>query len=154
MDFEPKWLAWEITRRCNLNCVHCRSSSDLEAAGHPDFSLAEAKRVLDDIKSYASPVVVLSGGEPLLRDDLFDIARHGTGLGLRMCIATNGSLVTAELASALAAASSASSVRRSNTALPCTTTASRMFACGTPAATCMLRNRAAVSMRGLTRSAS
>ena len=75
MDFEPKWIAWEITRRCNLKCVHCRSSSELEAVGHPDFSLDEAKRVIDDITSYASPVMVLSGGEPLLREDVFDIAR-------------------------------------------------------------------------------
>ncbi len=96
MKFEPKWIAWEITRRCNLHCVHCRSSSELEVAGHPDFSLAEARRVLDDIASYASPVVVLSGGEPLLRADVFDIATHGTSLGLRMCMATNGTLVTGE----------------------------------------------------------
>jgi len=96
MDFIPKWIAWEITRRCNLNCVHCRSSSGLEIEGHPDFSLTEARRVLDDIHSYASPVVVLSGGEPLLREDVFDIADYGTGLGLRMCMATNGTLVTEE----------------------------------------------------------
>ena len=96
MEFSPKWIAWEITRRCNLRCVHCRSSSQLEVEGHPDFSLDEAKRGLDDIRSYASPVVVLSGGEPLLRPDVFDIARYGTALGLRMCLATNGSLVTAD----------------------------------------------------------
>ncbi|WP_339137506.1 MAG: radical SAM protein [Candidatus Electrothrix sp. GW3-4] len=96
MNFEPKWIAWEITRRCNLNCVHCRSSSELEIAGHPDCSFAEAKRVLDDIKSYADPVMVLSGGEPLLRPDVFDIASYGTSLGLRMCLATNGTLVTEE----------------------------------------------------------
>ena len=83
MECTPKWIAWEITRRCNLNCVHCRSSSQLEAAGHPDCSLAEAKRVLDEIHSYASPVMVLSGGEPLLRPDVFDIASYGTSLGLR-----------------------------------------------------------------------
>jgi len=93
MDFEPKWIAWEITRRCNLNCVHCRSSSSLDVKDHPDFSLDEAKRVLDDINSYANPVLVLSGGEPLLRDDVFDIAAYGTDLGLRMCLATNGTLV-------------------------------------------------------------
>ncbi len=96
MEFSPKWIAWEITRRCNLRCVHCRSSSQLEVEGHPDFSLDEAKRVLDDIHRYASPVVVLSGGEPLLRPDVFDIASYGTALGLRMCLATNGSLVTAD----------------------------------------------------------
>ncbi len=96
MEFVPKWIAWEITRRCNLKCVHCRSSSELEVQGHPDFSLDRAKSVLDDIHGYADPVVVLSGGEPLLRDDVFDIAAYGTNLGLRMCMATNGTLVTGE----------------------------------------------------------
>lgn len=97
MEFEPKWIAWEITRRCNLKCVHCRSSSELEAKEHPDFSFDEAKRVLDDISSYASPVVVLSGGEPLLREDVFDIAAYGTEKDLRMCLATNGTLVNEEI---------------------------------------------------------
>jgi len=97
MDFEAKWIAWETTRRCNLKCVHCRSSSELDVAGHPDFSLDEAKRVLDDIHSYADPVIVLSGGEPLLREDIFDIAAYGTSLGLRMCMATNGTLVNREV---------------------------------------------------------
>ena len=94
MEFAPKWIAWEITRRCNLRCVHCRSSSELEAKGHPDFPIEEAYRVIDDIVSYAQPVVVLSGGEPLLRKDVFEIARYGTDKGLRMCLATNGTLVT------------------------------------------------------------
>ena len=96
MEFEPKWIAWEITRRCNLRCVHCRSSSELEAKEHPDFSFEEACRIIDDIASYAQPVVVLSGGEPLLRNDVFEIASYGTKKGLRMCLATNGVLVTDE----------------------------------------------------------
>lgn len=104
MEFEPKWIAWEITRRCNLKCVHCRSSSQLEAKGHPDFSLDEAKRVLDDIASFASPVVVLSGGEPLLRSDVFEIAAYGSAKGLRMCLATNGTLVTQEICEKIKAA--------------------------------------------------
>jgi radical SAM protein with 4Fe4S-binding SPASM domain len=91
--FEPKWIAWEITRRCNLNCVHCRSSSGMDAKGHPDFSTEVGFRIIDDISGYAKPVVVLSGGEPLLREDVFDIAEYGTKKGLRMCLATNGSLV-------------------------------------------------------------
>ncbi len=92
-EFVPKWIAWEITRRCNLRCVHCRSSSDVEVKAHPDFSTDEAFRIIDDITSYAHPVMVLSGGEPLLREDVFRIARYGTDKGLRMCLATNGTLV-------------------------------------------------------------
>jgi heme b synthase len=94
MDFVPKWIAWEITRRCNLRCVHCRSSSELEVASHPDFPVEEAFRIIDDILSYAKPVIVLSGGEPLLRQDVFTIAKYGTEKGLRMCLATNGTLVS------------------------------------------------------------
>lgn len=97
MEFSPKWIAWEITRRCNLRCVHCRSASEMEMKGHPDFSTEEAYRVLDDIVSYAQPVVVLSGGEPLTRKDVFEIAQYGTGKGLRMCLATNGTLVTDDI---------------------------------------------------------
>lgn len=96
MEFEPKWIAWEITRRCNLKCVHCRSSSELKIADHPDFSFEEAKKIIDNIAAYASPVLVLSGGEPLLREDVFDIARYGNTKGFRMCLATNGTLVTEE----------------------------------------------------------
>ncbi|HWR58856.1 MAG TPA: radical SAM protein, partial [Thermodesulfovibrionales bacterium] len=97
MEFKPKWIAWEITRRCNLRCVHCRSSSDMDVKGHPDLSTDEAFRILDNISAYAKPVVVLSGGEPLIRADVFDIARYGAEKGLRMCLATNGTLVTDEI---------------------------------------------------------
>ncbi len=96
-EFEAKWVAWEITRRCNFNCVHCRSSSDMEMKDHPDFSTEEGFRIIDDIASYAQPVIVLSGGEPLLRKDVFELAKYGTDKGLRMCIATNGSLITDEI---------------------------------------------------------
>ncbi|GAB4483764.1 MAG: radical SAM protein [Thermodesulfovibrionales bacterium] len=97
MEFAPKWIAWEITRRCNLRCVHCRSSSEMEAKGHPDFSTEEAFRVIDDIVSYSSPVMVLSGGEPLVRKDVFEIAKYGNAKGLRMCLATNGTLVNEDI---------------------------------------------------------
>lgn len=97
MEFKPKWIAWEITRRCNLRCIHCRSASEMEVKGHPDFSTEEAFRIIDDISSYAKPVMVLSGGEPLIRSDVFDIARYGTEKDLRMCLATNGTLVDDEI---------------------------------------------------------
>ncbi len=69
----------------------------MDVKGHPDFSLEEARRVIDDIAGFARPVVVLSGGEPLLRDDVFEIASYGTRKGLRMCLATNGTLVTPDV---------------------------------------------------------
>ncbi|MFQ3574582.1 MAG: radical SAM protein [Thermodesulfovibrionales bacterium] len=94
MEFQPRWIAWEITRRCNLHCIHCRSSSELDDKGHPDISRDKTFKIIDDISGYAKPVLVLSGGEPLLREDIFDISRYGTEKGLRMCLATNGSLIT------------------------------------------------------------
>ncbi len=94
--FEPKWLAWEITGKCNMNCIHCRSSSSM-GSSEGDFTLEEAKALIDDITSFAKPVVVLSGGEPLLRRDVFEIASYGTSKGLRMALATNGALVDDEM---------------------------------------------------------
>ncbi len=94
--FIPKWIAWESTRRCNLKCVHCRCSSDLTATSGR-FDTAKAKQLIDDICVVSKPVFVLSGGEPLMRDDIFEIAAHGTARGLRVCMATNGTLVTDEI---------------------------------------------------------
>ena len=96
-EFIPKWIAWEVTGRCNLNCIHCRSASSMSSFDS-DFTTAEARKLIDDITSFCSPVLVLSGGEPLLRQDLFEIAKYGTDKGLRMCIATNGTLVTPDVA--------------------------------------------------------
>jgi len=95
MDFDLKWLAWEITRRCNLDCVHCRSASSL-ASPAGVWDLDKAKIFLDDLAGFAAPVVVLTGGEPLLHKNVFDIAKYGTSKGLRMALATNGTKVTAE----------------------------------------------------------
>lgn len=97
MQFEPKWIAWEITRRCNLRCIHCRSSSEETVKGHPDPSKDECFRIIDDITSYAKPVLVLTGGEPLLRDDFFEIAEYARSKGLRVCLATNGTLVNEDI---------------------------------------------------------
>jgi radical SAM protein with 4Fe4S-binding SPASM domain len=67
------------------------------ASHDTDFTTEEAKALLDDISEVSKPVLVLSGGEPLLRKVLFEIAKHGTDKGFRMCIATNGTLVTDEI---------------------------------------------------------
>lgn len=91
-----KWMAWEVTAKCNLNCVHCRSSSDIHSP-EGKFTLDKCKSLIDDISTFASPVIVISGGEPLLRKDVFEIAKYGTDKGFRMCMATNGVLVNDEV---------------------------------------------------------
>ena len=69
-EFVPKWIAWEATQKCNLKCVHCRCSSD-EASSEGDFTTEEGKKLLTEIARFSKPVVVLSGGEPLLREGHF-----------------------------------------------------------------------------------
>lgn len=95
-EFVPKWIAWEVTQKCNLKCVHCRCSSD-EESSEGDFTTEEGKNLLTEIARFSKPVVVLSGGEPLLRKDIFELADFGSSLGLRMCMATNGALVDDEI---------------------------------------------------------
>ncbi|MEJ5228143.1 radical SAM protein [Thermodesulfovibrio sp.] len=103
MQSEPKWIAWEITRRCNLRCIHCRSSSENTVLEHPDPTKEECLKIIDDITSYAKPVLVLTGGEPLLREDFFEIADYAGKKGLRVCLATNGTLVNEEICEKLKA---------------------------------------------------
>lgn len=93
----PRLVFWETTAGCNLKCVHCRASAT-DFRSPDDLTTEESFALLDSIASFAAPVIVLSGGEPLVRDDIFDIAAHGTLLGLRMVLATNGTLITPEVA--------------------------------------------------------
>src|SRR6185369_16487442 len=95
-QFIPKWIAWETTQKCNLRCVHCRCSSEMTSS-EGDFTTEEGKKLLKEISEFSKPVIVLSGGEPMLRTDIFELAEYGTSLGLRMCMATNGALVTDEI---------------------------------------------------------
>lgn len=86
-------VAWEITRRCNLNCVHCRASS--EKGPYPgELDHGRCSDILREIGRLGNPIIILTGGEPLLREDVFDLARLGTAMGHRMVMATNGTLLT------------------------------------------------------------
>jgi heme b synthase len=86
-------VAWEVTRSCNLNCVHCRASSQF--GPYPqELDTIEAKKVLDQIREIGQPIIILTGGEPLLRKDIFTLADYGTKKGLRMVMGTNGTLIT------------------------------------------------------------
>ena len=92
---ELRMVAWEVTRGCNLACVHCRASAE-RGPYTGELSTQECFRVMDEIAAIAKPVIILTGGEPLLRADIFDLARYGTAKGFRMVMATNGTLITEE----------------------------------------------------------
>ncbi len=91
-------VVWNITRRCNLRCVHCYASAkDLDYGN--ELSTDEGKALISDLAAYGCPVILLSGGEPLARKDLAELARFAVGQGLRVVISTNGTLITKEKAS-------------------------------------------------------
>ncbi len=98
----PRMIAWEITRSCNLACVHCRASA-LRGPYPGELTTEEAKALIDDIASFADPIIILTGGEPLERSDFFDIAEYGREKGLRMVVGTNATLMTPQVAQKLKA---------------------------------------------------
>ncbi len=93
-------VVWNMTRRCNLKCIHCYSNSaDIE---YPDeLTTEEGKKLVDDLAAFGSPVILFSGGEPLLRKDLLELAQYATDKGMRAVISTNGTLITKEIAAKL-----------------------------------------------------
>ena len=93
-------VAWELTRNCNLNCVHCRAAAS-KGPHEGELTLSECKQVLDQIAGFASPTIILTGGEPLMRDDIFGIVDYGNAKGLRLVMAINGTLLTEEKAQRL-----------------------------------------------------
>ncbi|AEA33259.1 radical SAM/SPASM domain-containing protein [Hippea maritima] len=96
MEFGLKWLAFEITPRCNLNCIHCRTSASMNLEDRLSFE--DITNIIEEISEQFKPVVVLTGGEPLLREDVFDIADFIHSKGMRVGLATNGTLIDEGLA--------------------------------------------------------
>ncbi|MBS1259321.1 MAG: putative mycofactocin radical SAM maturase MftC [Candidatus Scalindua arabica] len=93
-------VVWNVGQRCNLKCVHCYSQSkDIEYPG--ELSTKEAKAMLDGLAEYGAPVILFSGGEPLMREDLMDLITYAKDKGLRAVISTNGTLITEEKAEEL-----------------------------------------------------
>ncbi|MDL2316164.1 12,18-didecarboxysiroheme deacetylase, partial [Desulfovibrio sp. OttesenSCG-928-A18] len=93
-------VVWNMTRRCNLKCVHCYAHA-LEEEGQDDISTVQAKAMIDDLAAYGAPVMLFSGGEPLVRKDLVELAQHATSKGMRAVISTNGTLISKEKAAEL-----------------------------------------------------
>lgn len=85
-------VVWNYTRRCNLKCVHCYAqSADQNYTG--EMTTAQGIALLEDLAEFGSPVVLFSGGEPLMRKDLLELAGHAVKLGMRAVISTNGTLI-------------------------------------------------------------
>jgi heme b synthase len=96
----PRIIAWEITRSCNLSCVHCRAAS--EFGTYPgELSLDQIKNTIDDITAITNPILILTGGEPLLRPDLWDIIDYAQEKGAMPVVGTNATLITDEIAQKL-----------------------------------------------------
>ena len=93
-------VVWNVGQRCNLKCVHCYSQSqDRSYSG--ELTTAEGERLIEDLGKFGSPVILFSGGEPLLRDDLLELAERAIGRGLRAVISTNGTLIDKAIAGKL-----------------------------------------------------
>jgi heme d1 biosynthesis radical SAM protein NirJ len=85
-------VIWNLIRRCNLTCKHCYSiSADRDFPG--ELSTDEVFQVMDDLRAFGVPVLILSGGEPLLRSDIFDVSRRAKDMGFYVGLSTNGTLI-------------------------------------------------------------
>lgn len=95
-------VAWELTRSCNLLCAHCRgSASNSQFSG--ELSTIECFHLIDQILGVATPILILTGGEPLVRDDVIQIASYAVSKGLKVVMGTNGTLLTEAMSAKLKA---------------------------------------------------
>ena len=96
-------VVWNVTRKCNLRCIHCYASA--ENVKYPgELTTEQALSVIDDLAGFGAPVVLFSGGEPLLRGDLFTLAEHASKKGIRCVLSTNATLIDGETAQRLKSA--------------------------------------------------
>ena len=77
----PRIISWEITRRCNLSCPHCRASA-VDSTYEDELTTEEGYRLIDSILDVGRPMLILTGGEPLMRGDIFDLAGYAVSKGL------------------------------------------------------------------------
>ncbi len=90
-------VVWNMTNRCNLSCRHCYIEAE-DRAYKGELTTDEAKIFIDDLAAMKVPVLLFSGGEPLIREDLFELGAYAVAKGIRPVISTNGTLITPEAA--------------------------------------------------------
>lgn len=90
-------VVWNITRKCNLSCIHCYTDSENKNY-EGELTFDDGKNIIDDLSSFKIPALLISGGEPLMRNDVFDLISYGNAKGLRITLSTNGTLITKEIA--------------------------------------------------------
>ena len=93
-------VVWNVTRQCNLKCVHCYAHAK-DQTFENELSFEEGKTLIDDLAGFGVPVLLFSGGEPLVRKDLPDLADYAVQKGMRAVISTNGTLITQKMARTL-----------------------------------------------------
>jgi 12,18-didecarboxysiroheme deacetylase len=93
-------VVWNVTRACNLKCIHCYAHA-VRRSRETELTTEQAKNMIDDLAQFGVPVLLFSGGEPLVRPDLVELARYAVAKGMRAVISTNGTLITREKAEEL-----------------------------------------------------
>jgi len=99
-QFVPLVLSWNVTRKCNLKCSHCYINATTQELKN-ELTTEEAKFLMDQIAEVSRPLLVLSGGEPLLRADIYELIRYGAGKGFKMGLGSNGTLIDGKVAKKL-----------------------------------------------------
>ena len=95
MDYVPHVVAWNLTKRCNLECAHCYIAAGPHESAAGELDTAACLEIVDQLLAVnPAPMLILSGGEPLLRHDLTEIARYASANGATVVVGTNGTLLT------------------------------------------------------------
>jgi Fe-coproporphyrin III synthase len=89
---------WNLTDRCNLSCAHCYNRSGPGRTTEGELTTAEALGLIDDFAKIGIPLILFTGGEPLIREDIWELAQHAEKKGIKMALSTNGTLITTEIA--------------------------------------------------------
>ena len=97
-DLHRPVVFWNLTNRCNLSCKHCYSQSDPQLRTEGELTTTEALGLIDDLAGMGVPLILFTGGEPLMREDIWELADHASLKGIKTALSTNGTLITAEVA--------------------------------------------------------